>query len=311
MSLPPSYENSKTLTGFDGETEFLWNEVGGSYSTLDIRLSRDQNSAATMTFYTDWSNIVDDEKFAILGRTIVGGYDSESGNKIVPYQFPLFPKLYAKDIVGIHGLGPIGSTEDDPVAPYTLAAITISFESVPYSFDEGEGSEAFSLAWIERKGNSSNQRVNTTYGAYRYLSGPSTGKCAQNGVVLYQSTLFDTFVIHSTPYNYLFNSSGQFQWGDFGGKVNFGTFFGYPEGELLLDSITYDPYADWDGTIMYNTNLNFVSLKIIGAEATTGNWNSMPDYTGGVYPIGLSDGTPPYSLYDFSDLMADINPLNS
>lgn len=305
--LPKSWlDNPQYLpTVIPAASPIYWMEAVDSVSQSDARISGNQNSAATLTYYTQDEAVTDQDLQAALFRTILGGPDRDT-NKYPPLAHPYFPDMYAKDIVSIRRMGGkgIGTIGVGPFAKFNIAELKISFETLDYAVCGTEGAEEYN--WRQIKIAVSNSRVTQLFGIYNLkLPGPPvTYKPLQLGTqkIRPEGAYRDT--CYRVPAHLIGDNIDTLI--DIQGKVNSQPYRGFAAETVLFNGFSCDPvWSDWTG--MAVTNVHFDMLYI------DWGWNKQLDpLTGTLYDVVAGQTTnKPFESIDFADLFEAVNPVSA
>lgn len=178
---------------------------------------------------------------AILGRHEVNGNELV---RVSPWQHPKFPKLYAVDISGIKGMGPIGIEEGKP--KHKLVMLTVVFSNVPWKIKDEVEDE--SQRWVIKRMRSTTQYLQRDRGQYRFMSGVkdgaidwSTQPFEQGPALLVQKSLLE-WTWKYVPESFVCDANAQpTNILRCVGKVNKNSFAGYGPGELLMKDPNVEP----------------------------------------------------------------------
>lgn len=323
MTLPRSWaNNSRQLSQFvtpiiplPGSKKIPLNELTDDQAPRHARLSTGVTSAATMQFATSYEAVSDSTLMPILTRSIVGGY--YMGKKYVPMKHPLFPMLYAKDIVELTFLG-VEDSGMEKIAPYSTAILTVNFESRPYPIEAPTSpNDDYNPNWVEKTMRATNARVTIPTGYFAINSGPYRNFPAMLGSWITQPQQFIELSIYETPQTAFFTAANQLkiiQSSSFGlvnkglGAGGVGGFAGCNPETLLLDSIAYRPYLDWLGQELCDVRVSLIY--------NDWGWNKQPDPGGVLQPVvyrglALSGTNSPFATFDMKAFFLGINPFPS
>lgn len=318
MTLPTSWPTKGKKLGdwttvqggmIPGEKVIYWNEVTPDISARNLRLSRDVGSAATMEFYTNTDAITDSTLMTILTRSILGGWDTVTSQKLIPFKHPFFPSLHAKDIVNQQDMG--NSETLGLYGSYSVTKLTVSFESLPYGvdLDYNPDSDDYNPNWLVTPFKGTNNRIGLPIGLYRYTAAapvPFDSKPCMLGNYFVQAMNYFTVKFMEVPASLLIEEGLMPTVSGFG-LVNDRDFAGCDAGTLLIDNVDSDQYSDWTGNFMYIVN----AYIIYNGDG----WNTQRTPAGTVADIEYIVPDPatgtrkrPFRSFDFRTFFDNLNP---
>lgn len=269
-----------------------WTELCDEGAAPFMQASVNQPAAATMSFFTPWSNFQQYNESLLL--SILGGYDQSNRKMCAPMIWPFDEgandTMFATDVhVSTGFLDNSQQWVAGQPAAYRKAIYSITFQALPYEVNLAQGSNPYNPNWIEYKGQSSNQMYQAPPGEYIFNGGTFNGQIAINGTFYPTSSSYLEAVIHRMPASAVFTGGGQSVFQPYVGQVNSDSIWGWSAGQLLFDSIEWAPFGDWQGLNIYDVHLFFNAVSRQGSGGAVG-WNTALAPDGNWYAIYTANG---------------------